>query len=104
MVQGDIDPRLVTKFSDILAIPLHYLYQQIYATMEWPDLWKTETVTLIPKNGSPQSLGELRNLSCTPLFSKCLESFVLAELKEKITLNKNQYGGIRGRWGGSFPS
>ena len=52
-VRGDIDPRLVTKYADILAIPLHHLYQQIFTMLEWPGLWKTETVTLIPKNSLP---------------------------------------------------
>ena len=43
----------------------------------------------------PANLGELRNLSCTPLFSKVLESFVLTKLKEEIKLSSRQYGGIK---------
>ena len=54
-VQGDIDPQLVTKFSDILAIPLSFVYNQVLNTLQWPALWKTETVTVIPKNSSPTS-------------------------------------------------
>ena len=36
MVAGDIDPRLVTTFSDILAIPLHFLFNQVHEQLEWP--------------------------------------------------------------------
>ena len=82
-VQGDIDRRLVAKFSDMLAVPLHFIYCQVYSSLEWPDLWSQETVTLIPKNSNPDGLKQLRNLSCTPLFSKVLEGFILKSLKKK---------------------
>ena len=35
-------------------------------------------------------------LSCTPLFSKVLESFILSALKEKVVLSNNQFGGLKG--------
>ena len=54
-----------------------------------------ETVYVIPKNSAPASLGELRNLSCTPLFSKVLESFVLSRLQSEIKLSSKQYGGVK---------
>ena len=49
-IPGDIPPDLVTKFSDQLAVPLTYIYNQVLNTLEWPELWKSETVTIIPKN------------------------------------------------------
>ena len=79
-----------------LAIPLAYIFNQSFNTLAWPTLWKQETVHLIPKNSSPASLSELRNLSCTPLFSKLMESFVLEQLKGEINLSSNQYGGMKG--------
>ena len=94
-VFGDLNPALVNKFYDFLAIPLHYLFNKILNTLEWPDLWKMETVYVIPKNSAPASLGELRNLSCTPLVSKVLESFVLSRLQSEIKLSSKQYGGIK---------
>ena len=59
-------------------------------------MWKAETVHVIPKNSSPASLAELRNLSCTPLFSKVLESFILSNLKSEVSLSNSQYGGVKG--------
>ena len=64
--------------------------------LEWPDLWKSETVNVIPKINSPSQLTELRNLSCTPLFSKVLESFILDSLKQEVKLSPHQYGGVKG--------
>ena len=95
-VPGDICPDLVTKFSDLLAIPLTSIFNQTLGSREWPELWKMESVTVIPKNSCPSSLGELRNLSCTPLFSKVMESFVLDRIKSEVSLSLNQYGGIKG--------
>ena len=95
-LRGDIDPRLNVKYCDVLAFPLAYMYNLISSTGKWPDLWKLENVTVIPKNSCPSSLSELRNLSCTPLYSKLLESFVLEEIKKEVKLSNSQYGGMRG--------
>ena len=93
---GDIDPRLNVKYCDVLAFPLAYLFNLTAKTGDWPSLWKLEMVTVIPKNSCPASMGELRNLSCTPLYSKLLETFVLEELKKKVKLSDSQYGGMKG--------
>ena len=95
-VQGDIPPTLVNDLADILALPLHEIFKQVYSTLQWPDSWKTETLTIIPKNSSPTCLGELRNIACTPLFFKSLESFVLVRLREETKLTSKHYGGIKG--------
>ena len=68
-VPGDINPELVSKFYDLIAEPLCHVFNQSLGTLSWPSLWKSETVSIIPKNSAPSSLSELRNLSCTPLFS-----------------------------------
>ena len=92
-VRGDIDSRLLGRFPAALAVPLKIIFSQIYKTSSWPDLWKKETVTLIPKNRSPNALSQLRNISCTPFFSKLLETFMLDGLKEDVALSDSQFGG-----------
>ena len=96
MVPGDIFLKLVTKFSDFLAIPLTMIYNEISRTLCWPAIWKKEFVTVIPKKTNPRSLGDLRNISCTMLASKMYESYILDWLKEEVSLRPNQYGGIKG--------
>ena len=96
VVYGDINPALVTQFADLLAEPLCHIFNQTLHTLHWPAIWKSETVTVIPKNTAPSSLAEVRNLSCTPLYSKVLESFVLQRLKDEVKLSDRQYGGIKG--------
>ena len=41
-------------------------------------------------------MGELWNLSCTPFFSKVLESFILQRLRGENILSKEQFGGVKG--------
>ena len=95
-VAGDIDPKLVNKYHDLLAIPLHFIFKSCYATGTWPALWSSETVTVIPKCTNPTNLSQLRNLSCTPLFSKVMESFLLEKIRAQSPPGECQFGGIKG--------
>ena len=97
MVRGDIFPDLVTKYANLLAIPLTSIYSEIMDTKEWPTIWKNESVTIIPKTRTPTEMGQLRNISCTMLASKVYESFVLGWILEQVTLKKNQFGGMKGK-------
>ena len=92
MVSGDIDRRLVNRYGAMLSGPLHIIFHKAFATQEWPDLWKQETVTLLPKNKSPESLAQLRNISCTPFFSKLLETFILDGLKNLLSSPQHSSG------------
>ena len=96
MVRGDIFPKLVTKCTSALAVPLQDIYNCILRTFIWPLHWKREFVTTIPKKTAPESLSDLRNISCTLLFSKIFEKHVLKLSMEEISLKRNQFGGMKG--------
>ena len=95
-VPGDIFPQLVTQFADFLAISLTDIYNKITERKQWPFCWKKEFVTIIPKKSNPESLSDLRNISCTLLASKMYEAYVLDWLKLEVALRCNQYGGVKG--------
>ena len=96
MVDGDILPSMVNKVANSIACPLASIYNSISTMHIWPSSWKVETVTPIPKKAMPQSADDVRNISCTQLFSKVYESFVLSWLGSSSSLRPNQYGGVRG--------
>ena len=96
MVPGDIFPRLVNLCAADLAGPLTNIYNAISSAGQWPRGWKEETVTPIPKTTHPESLDQLRNISCTQLFSKIYESFVLKWLTDLVGICDNQFGGMKG--------
>ena len=68
-VPGDIFPQLVTQFADFLAIPLTSIYNCITDTRRWSKCWKNEFVTVIPKKSCPESLSDLRNITCCLLYT-----------------------------------
>ena len=94
MVEGGIFPKLMTLFSDQLAVPLTDVYNSITRTFVWPLVWKKEFVTVIPKVSVPQGLSDLRNISCTMLASNIYESYVLRWATGEVSLKSNQYGGV----------
>ena len=69
MVKGDIFPALINRAAPVLSTPLLHIYNTITLTQSWPSLWKTEYVTPIPKKSLPEGPNDLRNISCTQLFS-----------------------------------
>ena len=91
MVKHDIFPSLVGPAADYLAAPLTFICNNISTTATWPMLWKQEFVTPIPKKNLPTCMNDLRNISCTALFSKVYESFVLGWLE-------NRWGCAQIRW------
>ena len=96
MVRGDLFPDLVTKFADFIAIPLTSIFNEVRVTGVWPYEWKKEYVTVIPKCSIPETLNDLRNISCTLLASKVLESYVLEWAMKRVKVKRNQYGGVKG--------
>ena len=95
MLDGDVRPCVVNENANIIAIAACKIINQSLTTKSWPAQWLRETQTVIPKDASPDSFDQLRNLSCTNLLSKLLESYVLNKMKEEVELHQNQYGGIK---------
>ena len=96
VVRGDLFPELVTTYADFLAVPLTSIYNEISETNVWPEVWKREAVTIIPKTRVPEEIGQLPNISSTMLVSKVYENYVLGWALEEVKLKKNQFGGTRG--------
>ena len=94
MVYGDIFPDLYTMFDFSKAVTP--VYNKVISSKTWPEDWKIETITVIPKCPSPASLSECRNISCTNFLSKVMESHILSKLREDIPDDMIQCGGTKG--------
>ena len=88
LLAGDLWPELLMETSSDVAPPLTDTINAAMSQTCWPDVWKREEVTIIPKVQTPSSLSETRKISCTPVFSKILEHFVLQQLREEVTIKK----------------
>ena len=93
-VEGDPLQHLIRSYPDSFSEPVSELFNRINSTGRWPASWKTEHLTIIPKNPYPVDLSECRNISCTSAFSKILEGQVLIKLRAEITPDPTQYGGV----------
>ena len=94
VVDGDPLPHLIRGYPLEFAVPVAKIYNRINSTGCWPTRWKTEHLTIIPKNANPADLSECRNISCTSAFSKILEGQVLLKLRGELIPDPMQYGGI----------
>ena len=95
-VEGDLLPRVVKAHHALLVPAVTRIFNAVFSTGRWPSTWKVETTAVIPKVTMPESLGDCRNISCTPFLSKVLEGGVLDDLRERIPVDETQYGGIKG--------
>ena len=98
MTYVNIDPpsRTLSPVADALAFPLMNIYNTVLRGGKWPSVWKGEEVTVIPKTQAPTTLNDLRNLSCTSIFSKLLEHFFMKKLRGEVCLSDDQYGAVPG--------
>ena len=96
IVKYNIFPSLVTAAALYLAAPLCNIYNTMTTTGQWPSKRKEEFVTSIPEKAVPEGLDDLCNISCTALFSKVYESFVLEWMCGQIGMRENQMGGMKG--------
>ena len=92
-VPGDMFPDTIKRNYEKLAVPLCDIFNASKNSSEWPLLWRIEYQTCIPKVSRPQTVEELRNISCTNYFSKVLELYVLRTARKTVCINENQYGG-----------
>ena len=95
-VKGDLFINVLVNCIDLLSVPICKIYNMITKRAEWPDQWKTEYVTVIPKTAVPESESQCRNISCTNFLSKVYERIVLRWCKNYVNPKNNQYGGQPG--------
>ena len=92
----DLPNIITTRTAASLGGLLTSLANRIIRGEEWPAIWKEEEVTTIPKNQSPDNLDECRGISCTSIYSKLMETYMLELLQEEAPTGETQYGGQRG--------
>ena len=78
-VEGDLPAKIIKEFQDEISIPLSHLISTCFSTGIYPDLWKVEYVTPVPKVFPPEKLKDLRKISGLLNFSKITDK-VVAEL------------------------
>ena len=98
MVGGDLPKKVVKEFAVELTTPLMMIFNAITSKAEYPRQWIIEHQTPIPKQYPPGSEEDLRNISCTPFFSKVYEAFLSDWLMPIVQpyLDPANCGGLKG--------
>ena len=97
-VIGDIPWRIISEYSVELSSPLSNIYNTATLDGAWPNIWKCEFVTPLPKVYPTNSTDELRKIAGTKNLSKLYEA-LLAEciVKDmKPSMDPSQYGNVKG--------
>jgi hypothetical protein len=92
----DPPPDVISSVSPALSCLLAYIINGVRCGGDWPEIWKTVEDTVIPKKGMPDSFDQCRNISCSSIFSKLCETYLLESLQEEVPLSIQQFGGIKG--------
>ena len=97
-VPGDLPKILYKEFGPELSVPLAKIYNNIVQTGQWPDTWKVEYGLPLKKKANPINEDQIRIISLTLFFSKCMERFVIQWLMEYLEEHIDwwQYGGLKG--------
>jgi len=97
-VENDIPAKVVKNFSKELAKPLSIIINTAIRKGQWPNRWKHEVVTPVPKEYPPKNVGQLRPISSLPILDKVAEKIIaemmLDDMKDKLdpTQFSNQKG------------
>ena len=93
-VDGDIPVKILKTFAAYFSEPLTHIFNTCIRRGEYPDIYKYEICTPIPKVFPTQKLSQLRNISglftFDKIFEKLLAELMISDMKEK--LDKSQFG------------
>ena len=97
-VPGDFPAKLIKHFAAYLAEPLTHIFNTSIKRGEYPEIYKFEICTPVPKVISPQDVTQLRNISgllnFDKIFEKLLAQVMIADMQAKM--DPSQYGNNKG--------
>ena len=76
--------------------PLTKIINGVRDGERWPGAWRKEEVSVIPKTKNPEDFDGCRNISCTSVFSKLCETYMLDWIYEEVPQEDSQFGGYKG--------
>ena len=93
-VPGDIPMKLISDFSFELSRPIAHIVNHCLSQGIYPDIWKLEYVTPVPKVHPPECLTDLRRISGLLNLSKITDEIIAEIISEdmKYTRDRAQYG------------
>ena len=97
-VAGDVPAKLLRRFAAYLAEPLTDIFNTSLLKGQYPDVYKFEICTPVPKVYPTQKLSQLRNISGLLNFDKIFEKLIAQLMIDdmKAQLDQAQFGNVKG--------
>ena len=94
----DIPDKLRQECAPHLAAPLTTIINNCLSQSVYPEPWKREWVTTVPKITNPVQIKDLRKISCTSDYLKIFEGFLKVWIMEDVCQNIDiaKFGGQPG--------
>jgi hypothetical protein len=97
-IKGDIPARILKQFSQEISIPVTDVINSSIKQGVWPDIFKLEIVTPVPKVYPPKNIDDLRNISgllnLDKIAEKLISKMMIEDMKAKI--DPSQYANQKG--------
>ena len=98
-VNGDIPVKILKTFSKYFAKPVKDLLNSSIRQGRWPDIFKMEMVTPVPKQFPPQDVDQLRNISgllnLDKVGEKLITRLIISDMKENM--DPSQFANQKGQ-------
>ena len=96
---GDVPANIFKTFAAYLAEPMTNIFNCIVLTGSYPNIWKEELATPIPKSYPTEKLSDLRNISgllnCDKIFESLLSELIISDMEKNM--DTTQYGNRKGK-------
>ena len=95
---GDFPAKLTKEFAAYIAEPLTDIINTSIRRGEYPQIYKYEVCTPVPKKYPPQTISEVRNISGLLTFDKILEKLISELIISDMSshIDPSQYGNQKG--------
>ena len=93
-VQGDIPAAIIKRHAEYICVPLTHVLNTCIRRGEYPNIWKMEIQTPVPKEYPPVKMDMLRNISNLKNFDKVAEMMLGKLIVSDMSANMDpsQYG------------
>ena len=97
-LKGDLPAKVIKMFGYEISFPLSNIFIRCCKSGEYPNIWKKEIVTPVPKQYPPEKPNQMRKISGTLNFSKFFEGFladaIVADMADQRDVS--QFGNRKG--------
>ena len=97
-IPGDLPMKIIDRFAEIMISPLYHIINGCLKEGLYPNIWKMEIISPVPKVHPPVKLDHLRKISGLMNFSKVTDKILTEHLVADMdpTSDKSQYGNVEG--------